>query len=78
MGLHYGPPKPPVTYDEFVRRQNIKRHKNALSMATAFHETYERLSTEYGYETREDTKVFDPKSKNGRLMIAVCNELFYT
>ena len=45
------------------------------ALARAFHEAYERLAPEYGYETREDTREFDPKSKNGRLMIAVCNEL---
>ena len=49
-----------------------------IEMATALHEAYERLAPEYGYETREDTKVFNPDSKNGRLMVAVCHELFGT
>lgn len=43
--------------------------------ACLFHETYERLAPEYGYETRQDTKDFDPNSANGRLMIAVCAEI---
>lgn len=37
-----------------------------------FHDTYERLAPEYGYETRKDTKEFDPESPNGKLMTAVC------
>ena len=41
-------------------------------LARLFHETYEALSTDYGYETRADTRKFDPASQNGRLMIAVC------
>jgi hypothetical protein len=45
------------------------------TLARKFHDTYERLAPSFGYETREDTKQFDPESKNGRLMIAVCNEV---
>ena len=44
-------------------------------IARQFHDVYERLALQFGYETREDTKVFDPQSKNGRLMIAVCAEV---
>ena len=44
-------------------------------LARAFHEVYERLAPEYGYETRSDTKAFNPDSPNGRLMIAVCAEV---
>jgi hypothetical protein len=47
----------------------------ALSLAIRFHDTYERLAPSFGYETRTDTKVFDPESKNGRLMVAVCAAL---
>lgn len=43
--------------------------------ARLFHETYERLAPQFGYETRKETKQFDPNSANGRLMIAVCNEI---
>jgi hypothetical protein len=46
-----------------------------LEMAMRFHETYERLAPSFGYETRADTKAFDPESANGRLMIAVCAEV---
>jgi hypothetical protein len=43
-----------------------------LQLATLFHETYERLAPEYGYETRPETRQFDANSKNGKLMIATC------
>jgi hypothetical protein len=46
--------------------------KDALKIAQEFHETYERLAPAFGYETRADTKTFDPESRNGRLMAAVC------
>lgn len=45
-------------------------------MARAMHEAYERLAPTFGYETRPDTRSFDPDSANGRLMIAVCREVF--
>ena len=41
-------------------------------LARYFHATYEKLAPSFGYETRPDTKQFDPKSQNGQLMIAVC------
>lgn len=48
---------------------------NGIELATLFHETYERLAPEFGYKTREDTKYFDSSTPNGRLMIAVCEEI---
>ena len=47
---------------------------NPIWMARFFHETYERLAPQFGYETRSDTKEFDYQSPNGRLMAAVCEE----
>lgn len=41
------------------------------ALARRFHETYERLAPQFGYETRNETRRFDPDSANGRLMIAV-------
>ena len=38
---------------------NITKEQLALK----FHETYERLAPEFGYETRSDTKKFDPEFK---------------
>ena len=45
-------------------------------LARQFHEVYERLAPSFGYETRKDTKKFDPTQPNGRLMMAVCAEIF--
>jgi fructose-specific phosphotransferase system component IIB len=47
-------------------------NKTPEQMAELFHEAYERLAPEFGYETREETRQFDPESKNGKLMIATC------
>ena len=43
----------------------------SAEVARLFHDTYERLAPTFGYETREDTRQFDPTSPNGALMIAV-------
>lgn len=42
-----------------------------LELATLFHTTYERLAPRYGYQTRPETRTFDPNSPNGRLMLHV-------
>jgi len=47
----------------------------ALKLAILFHETYERLAPSFGYETRAETKTFDPSTPNGKLMVAVCAEI---
>ncbi|KKL53174.1 hypothetical protein LCGC14_2278090 [marine sediment metagenome] len=44
-------------------------------LALSFHILYERLAPEYDYKTQKATKKFDENSANGKLMIAVCNEL---
>ena len=44
-------------------------------LARRFHEIYERLAPSFGYETRKETREFDPTTPNGRLMIAVCSEI---
>lgn len=49
--------------------------QSAVRLAKVFHETYERRATEFGYETREDTKQFNEDSPHGRLMIAVCEDV---
>ena len=46
-----------------------------LEIASLFHYEYERLAPNYGYETREDTKHFEPTTPNGRLMAAVCGKI---
>ncbi len=52
-----------------------KTVNTALDLAILFHDTYERLAPEFGYETRPETRTFSPSSKNGQLMRAVCEEL---
>ena len=42
------------------------------SLARFFHDTYEMLAPSFGYETRQETREFNPESKNGRLMVTVC------
>ena len=49
--------------------------KEILEITKEFHDTYEKLASEYTYETREDTKVFDINSNNGKLMYATVNEI---
>lgn len=49
---------------------------DAERIARRMHEIYEKTAPLYGYETRQDTREFDPDSPNGSLMIAVCGEVF--
>jgi hypothetical protein len=39
-------------------------------LAQLFHNVYEKLAPSFGYETRQETKIFDKNSNNGKLMIA--------
>jgi len=50
-------------------------NNDAEILARKFHETYERLAPNFGYETKTNTKTFNPDSANGKLMIAVCSEI---
>lgn len=45
------------------------------ALARKFHDAYERLAPNFGYETRRETRSFDPTTPNGKLMIATCGEL---
>lgn len=47
----------------------------ARQLAEMFHERYKRFAPQFGYETRKETRAFDPTTPNGRLMIAVCDEI---
>lgn len=51
------------------------RRISPIKLAVMFHETYERLAPQFGYETRKETKVFNASSPNGKLMIEVCREM---
>jgi hypothetical protein len=55
----------------------LRDSRTTANLARKFHETYERLAPEFGYETRTETREFDPESPNGQLMIAVIEELGY-
>jgi hypothetical protein len=46
-----------------------------LDLAKLFHETYENLAPSFGYPTRPETRDLKPDTPNGRLMIAVCEEI---
>ena len=59
-------------YAYLQSRVTARPAQDAEAMARRFHETYERLAPQFGYETRADTREFDPESPNGKLMIAVC------
>ena len=48
---------------------------NAIKLAILFHELYEKYAPEYGYETKEQTRVFRSDTPNGKLMIKVCREI---
>ncbi len=50
-------------------------YKLAKIVTEMFHNTYEKLSPDFGYETRKDTKKFDFNSKNGKLMLATVTEV---
>ena len=50
----------------------------AKALAQQFHETYERLAPQFGYETKKETRQFQEDTPNGRLMIAVCQEILST
>ena len=52
--------------------------KTPTEVAELFHDTYERLAPQFGYETRDDTKKFDPTTPNGQLMTAVCEKVLNT
>jgi hypothetical protein len=50
-------------------------YKNGLELAKKFHELYEKNAHNYGYETRKETREFNEDTPNGKLMIAVCEQI---
>lgn len=48
------------------------------ALALLFHELYEQKAPQFGYETKAETREFDPESPNGKLMIAVAHEINQT
>ena len=53
----------------------IVMNEEILEITKKFHDTYEKLSKDYDYETRKETRVFDINSSNGKLMYATVNEV---
>lgn len=45
--------------------------KDIKDIAREFHDVYELIAPSFGYITRPDTRIFDPESPNGKLMVAV-------
>lgn len=45
-------------------------------LARVFHQFYEEMAPDLGYQPRPETRQFDPESANGKLMIAVCTRMF--
>ena len=52
-------------------------YPEAYKWAREFHNLYEETAPMFGYETRKETKEFDPKSSNGRLMAYVCFNIIH-
>ena len=48
---------------------------DSLDLAILFHREYEKLAPGFGYDTKKETRIFDPKSPNGKLMVAVCEKM---
>lgn len=55
-----------------ARHARRRKPMTAVQLAELVHETYERLAPSFGFEARPDTRIFDPDTPNGRLMVAVC------
>jgi len=68
-----------MTYTE--KRLSIeeieKAYPEAYKWARKFHDLYEETAPMFGYKTRKETKEFDPKSSNGRLMAYVCFNIIH-
>ena len=57
--------------EEIAKARSRAAHCSAL--AERFHALYEEIAPLYCYETRKETRKWDPESPNGKLMIATCN-----
>ena len=70
----------PLNRDAIIAQLNSSQPEHdqlpgAIKLAVMFHEIYERLAPQYGYETKPETRIFQGHTPNGQLMIAVCREL---
>lgn len=58
-----------------IDEQITEEEFSPMALARFMHSEYERLAPNFGYETRKDTKDFDPTTPNGKLVTAVMAEL---
>lgn len=65
----------PVYAAEYERKEGYRAGYAAAleDAARVFHDNYERLAPKFAYNTREETRRFDPESPNGELMVATCD-----
>ena len=47
-------------------------YPEAYRIARRFHELYEQTAPLFNYQTKKETREFDPESPNGRTMAYVC------
>lgn len=59
-------------------QEQVEEVMTPQKLAIIFHDIYETLAPSYRYETRKDTRDFDPESTNGKLMIACCKFILET
>jgi len=66
-----------IGYSHPNKEQTMKGNylTDPLALAVLFHVTYEKLAPREGYKTRTETRIFDPESPNGKLMIATCEAI---
>jgi len=60
---------------EIPNRIRESSTNSALKLARSFHDLYESLAPSFGYQTKKETRQFDPNTPNGKLMVAVCSEI---
>lgn len=75
FALTDGDPSPWAVWQAALASRPTSEPVDGEALARMFHEAYERLAPDFGYVTRKESRTFDPTTLNGRLMIAVCNEL---
>jgi hypothetical protein len=68
-------PNDPTIWTGRKRTAATEPEAKPIELALTFHRYYEELAPRFGYETRTETRQFDPNSSNGRLMIAVCEKI---
>ena len=70
--MFYNPYFSEVGEEIYEARELWPLYAAAETLARVFHDTYEKCAPLCGYETRPETRVFDPSNPNGKLMVEVC------